>query len=104
MEKARGVLFVGLDRLSRLSKLVGVVLVSFLISSSFISAYIDPGTGIAIAGSAWGAIYGLIIVVGAFLARVFIHPIKRFFKRIFGKKDKDKTLAVDSKPVDNKSK
>jgi hypothetical protein len=76
MKKASGVLF------------VGIIFVSFLLSLSFISAYIDPGTGIAIAGSAWGAIYGVILIIGAFLAKVFIHPIKRFFGRLFGKKEK----------------
>ena len=75
MKKASGVL------------VVGIMLVSFLLSSSIISAYIDPGTGIAIAGSAWSAIYGVLIVAGAFLAKVFIHPIKRFFGRLFGKRD-----------------
>lgn len=71
-------------------KLLLVLLLTFFICIFFnlnlVSAYIDPGTGIAIAGSAWGAIYGVILVIGAFLARIFIHPIKRFFSRIFGKK------------------
>jgi len=43
-------------------------------------AYIDPGTGTALAGSLWPLIVSFFAAIGAFLIKYFWCPIKGFFK------------------------
>jgi len=59
--------------------------ISVLLQIKLSSAYIDPGTGTAIVSSAWPAIVGIIGVAGAFLARIFISPIKKVSGKLWGK-------------------
>lgn len=67
----------------------GLLAVAFCSTIALInisSAYIDPGTGVAIASGAWGAIVAGIAVFAAFIVRIFINPIKRFFGRLWKRK------------------
>jgi len=59
----------------------GVFLLASLISSLHLaSAYIDPGMGVAVGSTLWAYIASFVAIALAFLTRVFIDPIKRFFK------------------------
>jgi hypothetical protein len=48
-------------------------------------AYIDPGTGSAVAGSLWPFILMILGVIGAFFVKWFIRPIKRIWNSAFNK-------------------
>lgn len=48
-------------------------------------AYIDPGTGGAVAGSIWPFILMLLGAIGAFFVKWFIRPIKKAWNSIFSK-------------------
>ena len=43
--------------------------------------YIDPGTGVTIISSLWPIFLALISAIGAFIVKLFWHPIKRIFSR-----------------------
>lgn len=66
-------------------KIEVILLLSFLFSINFASAYIDPGVGVAVGTSIWTSIVAVFGIALAFLARIFIHPIKRAFKFVWGK-------------------
>lgn len=68
------------------------ILVGIILSSSLSYAYIDPGTAGAVAGSIWPFILMILGAIGGFLAKIFWHPIKRFFtKKSDAKKNGKKT-------------
>lgn len=58
-----------------------ICLFAILLQLKFVSAYIDPGTGVAIGNSLLALIISVIGLITAFIVRVFINPIKRTLKR-----------------------
>ena len=62
-----------------------LALVSLILQIKFSSAYIDPGTGTAIATSMWPALVGILGLVGAFIIKIFFTPIKKTSKAVWGK-------------------
>ena len=59
-----------------------IVLTIGLISIKNAFAYIDPGTGSAIAGSLWPLLVAFLSAVGAFMAKFFWKPIKNSFSKL----------------------
>ena len=59
--------------------IMGAIGVFVLNNSAF--AYLDPGTGSAIAGSIWPLIVAFFSAIGAFFVRKFWNPIKGIFSR-----------------------
>ncbi len=53
---------------------------SLLLNALLVSAYIDPGTGNAIAGSIWPFILMILGAIGAFFVKYFFKPIKHVCK------------------------
>jgi hypothetical protein len=60
------------------------LLVGLLLSAYPVLAYIDPGTGSAVAGSIWPIILMIIGAIGAFFAKYFIRPVKQACLKIAG--------------------
>jgi hypothetical protein len=75
--------FLNFASINNMKKIILVVL--FIICSTSALAYIDPGTGSAIAGSLWPILLAIFSTVVAFLTKIFWKPIKRTFKKIFKK-------------------
>ncbi len=70
---------------------LGVVfMILVLINFASVNAYIDPGTGVAVASSIGSSIVAYLVaffvLLGGILTKIFINPIKRFFRMILGKK------------------
>lgn len=56
-----------------------------IISSTAVLAYIDPGTGSAVAGSLWPFILMILGAIGAFFVKWFFKPIKHACHHILHK-------------------
>ncbi len=56
---------------------------AILLCTTKVSAYIDPGTGGMIVGSAWPFILGILAAVGGFFLRYFFKPIKKTFLKLW---------------------
>ncbi len=56
-----------------------------IVSSTAVLAYIDPGTGSAIAGSVWPFILMILTAIGAFFVKWFFKPIKHACHHIWHK-------------------
>ncbi len=65
-----------------------IFIFSSVLASKVALAYIDPGTGSAIAGSIWPLIVALFSAVFAFTVKFFWNPIKNTTLKIFSKRDK----------------
>jgi len=52
-----------------------------IILGKIVFAYINPGTGSAVAGTLWPLIIVFFSTIGAFLIKHFWSPIKRFFSK-----------------------
>ena len=48
-------------------------------------AYIDPGTGSAVAGSIWPFILMILGAIGAFFVKWLVKPIKKIWNAAFNK-------------------
>lgn len=48
----------------------------FVVSSNQVLAYIDPGTGGMVIGSAWPMILAILGAIGGFFIKIFYKPIK----------------------------
>ena len=60
-----------------------VILVGLLITVPSVMAYIDPGTGSAIAGSIWPFILMVLGAIGAFFVKYFFKPIKNACTKVW---------------------
>ena len=74
-------------------KKIGLMLLFYslgaILLSKLVSAYINPGTGSAIAGTLWPLIIIIFSTIGAFLIKNFWNPIKKLFSRNRNKKEKE---------------
>ena len=61
-------------------------LVGMLVFNKIVSAYIDPGPGVAVAGSLWSVIVAFSSLVFAFVVKIFWHPLKNGISKLKGKK------------------
>ena len=61
----------------------GLLIFWLLTSSTSVLAYIDPGTGTAIAGSIWPFILMVLGAIGAFFIKYFFSPIKKTCVRVW---------------------
>jgi len=52
---------------------------AILLCTTKASAYVDPGTGGMIVGSAWPFILGILAAICGFFLRYFFKPIKKIF-------------------------
>ena len=52
---------------------------AILLCTTKVSAYIDPGTGGMIVGSAWPFIIAVLAAIGGFFLKYFFKPIKKTF-------------------------
>jgi hypothetical protein len=63
----------------------GVWAFGLILFSTSAVAYIDPGTGSAVAGSIWPIILMILGAIGAFFAKWFIKPIKKIWNTLLQK-------------------
>ena len=70
------------SKLVRLKFKVISIFAIFLFTAKVSLAYIDPGTGSAIAGSIWPLILAFFSAILAFLVKWFWNPIKKTFSKI----------------------
>ncbi|MEM3154145.1 MAG: hypothetical protein QW165_01085 [Candidatus Woesearchaeota archaeon] len=63
----------------------GIWALGIIIGANSATAYIDPGTGSAVAGSIWPFILMLLGAIGAFFSRWLIKPLKKAWNAIFSK-------------------
>ncbi len=57
------------------------LLITGFLLTNWAYAYLDPGTGSAIAGSLWPALLAFFSAVVAFALKYFWNPIKNLFSR-----------------------
>ena len=69
-----------------ISKRIILLILSTIINSTSILAYIDPGTGGMIAGSVWPFVVGILATIGAFFSKSLFRPIKKMFFKLNKKK------------------
>ena len=67
-----------------------ILLTIFLITatSGWAFAYVGPGAGLSLLGALWG----LLLAIGAALAFVIMWPVRRFMKRL---REKRESIAAD---------
>lgn len=73
----------------KMKKKILVIFCFVLSSQSVLGQYIDPGTGVAIAGSLWPLIISFFAAIGAFLVKYFWNPIKKKCCKLFNKRRKE---------------
>ena len=62
-----------------------MALITVVLLSSGVLAYIDPGTGGVLINTIWPLIVAFFTAVGALIAKYFWNPIKKTFSNIFRK-------------------
>ena len=61
----------------------GAIILGLLTATAPVLAYIDPGTGSAIAGSIWPFILMVLGVIGAFFVKYFFRPIRKACAKVW---------------------
>jgi flagellar motor component MotA len=59
-----------------------IITIFVLVGIPYVNAYIDPGTGGMVIGSLWSVIVLISAVIGGFLVKYFLNPIKRAITKI----------------------
>ncbi len=68
--------------MKKISQILIVSSVTFVILSASSLAYLDPGTGGMIINTIWPLIVTLFAAIGAFFVKWFWKPIKRSFSKL----------------------
>lgn len=66
-----------------------ICIINTIFLSKLVSAYLNPGTGSAVASTLWPLIIIVFSTIGAFLVKHFWNPIKKVFSKNNRKKKED---------------